>query len=1276
MLASRPQQATMNSKCSDKGGIVSVKRLLTGIVAACVLSLALTAGSASARTAYEYVYSGEYIDGSSTFQPFGAELGGLDYDPATGTLYVAHGGSTHGYVQKYSLTGVPQDFSGLGSPTAFLSLAGTDNIGGNAEIAVDKSGSTANGQIYVEGNNRETALNPDGTENLNFTDLGFLEELCGVTVNSSGEVIYASRTYETYFDSEGKQLKMDFMGRAGLEPGTKLKWGERDHLCALQSDSQGNLYGYRSNSGNYRPIKIQPDLREAYELSQQMGQPNALAIDSSDDNPFVIENNGSEYWFTQYDTDGAVLGTKFGLADPGHSYLGLQEAKGIAVDPVTHDVYVANKREYAGGVRHIEKFIPVAVGTVPDVRSIQPAYPSAHGETMTLRGVINPDGVETTDCHFEYGTTQALGTTVPCDQGNGLTGSGDVTVTATVPTTVGVGWYFYRVSAKNSNGLVQRSGPMRFVPQGKPVLGFFTGAERVNTDGLMFRTEFEPNGGNASYHFEYGTNGEFQYSTPESHTFGWNSENGNFSGSDNYEPGIYDETALVSGLTPGETYEWRAVITNEAGSVESPVQKVTTYRKDPGSDACSNAHVRQQTESSLLLDCRAYELVSAANAGGYDVESDIVPGQEPLDAYPRANDSVLYSMHFGVIPGISGSPTNLGRDPYIATRTATGWTTRYVGLPADGMADPGKFGSPLLEADPGLHQFAFGGPEICSPCFSDGSTNVPLRLSSGSLVKGMAGSLAPAVDPAGFVGTRFSADGSHFVFGAEKQFETAGRSGQVSIYDRNLQTGATQVVSTLPSGQTMSEAVGPAGELGISSSGSRIVVGEEVSTDAAGNHYWHPYMHLGNAAASVDLAPGTTSGVLYAGMSADGSRVFFVTPDSLLGADSDTSADLYEAAVNAAGSVTLRLLSDGASGSVGQLDTCDPAGNELGNNWNAVGGSSSDSCGVVAIAGGGGVAASGTVYFFSPEALDGEGTTDQPNLFVVQPGGQPQFVTTLEAANPAIVHGVTDNEVHRFGDFQVAPNGRYAVFNTHLQLSESLNLGFSDIYRYDAAEKALDCVSCSPTGAAQNSDIALQQHGLNLTDDGRVFYTTSESFALRDTNQKKDAYEWSNGAYQLVSTGIGPQDSGLVTVSPDGKNAYFFTREVLVPTDQNGNTVKIYDAREGGGFPYDPPRLACAASDECHGPSSPIPPPPDLATYTGAGHRAAQAEEGSSCKGFANRARKDRALARRLRHKAATATSAKRARHLRHRAGRFAKKAKQLSTQAKTCRRSSGGKGR
>ena len=67
------------------------------------------------------------------------------------------------------------------------------------------------------------------------------------------------------------------------------------------------------------------------------------------------------------------------------------------------------------------------------------------------------------------------------------------------------------------------------------------------------------------------------------------------------------------------------------------------------------------------------------------------------------------------------------------------------------------------------------------------------------------------------------------------------------------------------------------------------------------------------------------------------------------------------------------------------------------------------------------------------------------------------------------------------------------------------------LYRYEAAGEALDCVSCIPTGSRPSTNTFPSAYGSSITDDGRVFFTSAEPLTLRDSNEKKDAYEWSEG---------------------------------------------------------------------------------------------------------------------------------------------------------------------
>jgi hypothetical protein len=720
--------------------------------------------------------------------------------------------------------------------------------------------------------------------------------------------------------------------------------------------------------------------------------------------------------------------------------------------------------------------------------------------------------------------------------------------------------------------IFKRQPPSAPVIQGETVTG-------VHSKSAELGGKIVTGGPDTSYRIEYGPSSSYGTTLP-SVDLGANAT-------------PYLPRVKVERLAPNTTYHYRLVATNAEGTTYGPDRVFTTFPTPPnGTDSCPNALARKQTGAQALLDCRAYELVSAADTGGYEVESSLVPGQMPFAGYPDASGRVLYGVHAGAIPG-PWHPTNHGVDPYLATRGANGWSTDYLGIPADINPAAGAFSSSLGEADPQLDTLAFAGSSLCKPCFRSGlETGIPVRLPSGQLVQGMAGSLDPGVPsarPEGKVARYFSADGKHLVFASKYAFEPGANdnTGDLTVYDRDLSTGTTQIASTKADGATLT---GPGiSELDISADGSRIVFAQKVSSDSAGNEYLHPYMHLGSSPNAVDLAPGSATGVLYDGMSADGSRVFFTSKDKLLPTDTDASADIYAADVDSAGDVTLSLVSAGNS------STCNPVSNSAGEHWNTVGATAD--CGAVAIGGGGGVAGqSGTVYFLSPEQLDGaNGTLDQPNLYREAPGGSPSFVATLEPDNPLVLDSVKASAIRKAADFQVTPSGGNAVFVSALALSAAEGRGNVEVFRYDAPSDRVDCPSCDPTNADVPGDASLPSNGLALTDDGRVFFTTPLPLLLNDTDSRADVYEWSGGIQRLISAGTSPFDSVLLSVSADGIDAYFFTHDDLAPEeDQSGGLTRIYDARAGGGFFKLPTEVPCAASDECHGPGTSAPAPANI----------------------------------------------------------------------------------
>jgi hypothetical protein len=1485
------------------------------------------AGQASAKVLAPHVYNGTYPNGSymgadavGGEAPFGLTLRGVAVDQTTGNVYVgaegANFGQQPGLLYKLDSAGVSQPFSAI-SPNTVISGVPTNTYG---ETRVDNSGGPTQGRIFqwseqtpVKGflPSGEEMNSGNGFPNFPLTETG---DNCGGDVAPNGNL------WITHYS--GGVQEFTPTGAVTTEGPTE-GFLHAEGVCAVAIDSQENFYTAQYGSGIVNKYNSAGEpLGEVTKISGA----NSLAVDRSNDHLYV----GWEAGVEEFDSAGVVIGF-FGQPDAGHSYPGLNNGQGVAVNETTHTVYVT--RRFPGA---IDTFTTVAPITIPDAVTEAATGISATG--ATLHGNVDPDsahgGTEIVSCEFKWGLDpKALSNSAPCDQPLPINANTDVS--ASISGLTAGSTYFFQLAAKNSgNGTLSTGAVRSFQPSGPPVVTEESVSE-VHSDGATLAGTVDPQGGQTTWVFEYGPTEAYGTSVPAlAEALPNNLGEQSFS-------------QIVTGLQAGTVYHYRVAATNTAGTGYGEDHEFTTFPFFKVlKDACENAHVRQQVGAALLPDCRAYELVSAADTGGYDVESDLVSGQEPFGGYPQASDRVLYGMHSGAIPG-PWNPTNRGIDPYLATRGSDGWVTTYAGIPADDPFAANPFSSDLDQASADLSKLAFGGPRICSPCFADGSTGIPVRDESGELIQGMAGPTNP--DPGfesdGLIRKRLSADGTHLIFGSTSLFATGGHdeTGDVSIYDRNLETGQTQVVSNESSGdpldclQGVGQCHSPANtagiaELDVSNDGSRILVGQLVYTDAAGNEYFHLYMHMGSNAETVDLTPGTTTGALYDGMSEDGSIVYFSTRDPLLTTadqDTDSSIDIFRADLSPSGT-NLTRISTGGSGA-GNVDSCDPVSNTTNAHWNVISGGPAD-CSAVAIGGAGGVAAqSGAIYFLSPELLDGpaNGTADAPNLYVAEPGSAPHYIVTLESDltgsataneyhpylrnfgtaqnaqsvavdasggpsngdvyvanngsahvvrkydpagnlitswgdngvldgspgghfgtvsglavgsdgtlyigtyelnnsgdelfefnedgtfkeahylegavqqvgigvddagnvyyvgyygslerfngstsielsgntegeygepipksgmavdpvsgdvylgieteslarfsfdvagkviqkngppcerrcfptasfgaaevsqssglavdrsngdlyvdegnrilrfnssgklqrgpetgigrlinsntvavggdgsvyanskapggsnvaafgplaiapepninNPAIVNGVNDANERHTADFQVTPSGDNAAFSAAIPITGYDNGGHPEIFRYDLPSDSIDCASCNPTRARATGDATMAANGLSLTDDGRIFFNSTEALAPRDLNHRNDAYEWSPKGKQpeLISTGGSPFDSSLLSASADGKNAFFFTRDTLVPQDENGNLAKVYDAREDGGFAFLPDPVLCKASDECHGAGSAAPGPVPIGTIAGSGGNS---KEDKKCrKGFRRR---------------------------------------------------------
>ena len=161
--------------------------------------------------------------------------------------------------------------------------------------------------------------------------------------------------------------------------------------------------------------------------------------------------------------------------------------------------------------------------------------------------------------------------------------------------------------------------------------------------------------------------------------------------------------------------------------------------------------------------------------------------------------------------------------------------------------------------------------------------------------------------------------------------------------------------------------------------------------------------------------------------------------------------------------------------------------------------------------------------------------------------------------NPAVVHGVSDagDPRHR----RLPGHARRAttrVFASTLPLTGYDNAGHREVFRYDAAERARSTAppATRPT-RRRRGDATWPRNGLSLTDDGRVFFNSTEPLvAARPQRQARTPTSGRDGRTDpsLISTGTSPlRLEPALGVSADGIDAYFFTRDILVPEDDNGS---------------------------------------------------------------------------------------------------------------------------
>src|SRR5207249_2559995 len=108
--------------------------------------------------------------------------------------------------------------------------------------------------------------------------------------------------------------------------------------------------------------------------------------------------------------------------------------------------------------------------TLPNAPTVETNPASAITQTgATLNATVNPNGATVSECQFEYGATEAYGSSVPCSSSPG-SGSSPVAVSASLSGLAPNTSYHFRISATNAGG-TSKGSDRSFTTLGPPDFG-------------------------------------------------------------------------------------------------------------------------------------------------------------------------------------------------------------------------------------------------------------------------------------------------------------------------------------------------------------------------------------------------------------------------------------------------------------------------------------------------------------------------------------------------------------------------------------------------------------------------------------------------------------------------------------------------------------------------------------------------------------------------------------------------------------------------------------
>ena len=618
-------------------------------------------------------------------------------------------------------------------------------------------------------------------------------------------------------------------------------------------------------------------------------------------------------------------------------------------------------------------------------------------------------------------------------------------------------------------------------------------------------------------------------------------------------------------------------------------------------ELCPNIASRQGP-SSALPDCRAYEQVTPISKAD---ATDMFPGGPTAEQGPGneggyvAEDGERFLLYSEA--SLAGGDSI--QSSYLFSRGTSGWAMTSLS-PGPGVykVEPNVFDTKnLTEIGLGIENV------IRSP--GQAETDVAT-----SAVGPPGGPFTTIAEGATVVGA--SADLSHFVLESKDREWVPTPPGLENgpgldeWFDGRLKPIDVATNGSLLSscGAMLGNGEGNGTHNAVSGDGSRIVF-TVPSTEGGGAGCWvntnfrtppetetNPpelYMRI-DGTSSVEVSapnrgvspdPYGPQAAVYVGASSDDSKVFFVTRGELTADDTGQASELYEYNTEAPEGERLVRVSRGESGTAeGGVNYVPAVSNDGSTVYFAAYGKLAEG------------ATSGALNLYHYDTTTGKTTYISPAPTYPLISNNP-FTTPVGVGWGAGLFGIGPPEttlaLNPHANWATTNDGQYLLFGSTQSLTGYDNVGvyesygfikgrdenfpFEELFRYDAANGSLVCVSCDVGGPSpvDNATFDRGVNGMDLTDAGPphaisedgsyAFFETGSALVPQAIPRRLHVYEWHNGKISLLSSSNDPSAAYFMGASADGSNVFVATHAQWVPqdTDQAGD---VYDARIDGGF--------------------------------------------------------------------------------------------------------------